>query len=148
MALSLTYRTSGETEDPLVLLVNSEQHESERISDVSVCDITSPGASPPPSSKVARKKVRDTLENHSTSSQETSSSISSPLNDPEPEVMSTKAAPAGVESRNSQSDSGNHQQSLQREYAAFRKARKHLSQMFSAVCKALPNPFTCMSPPS
>ncbi|KAL6465094.1 hypothetical protein MHYP_G00252270 [Metynnis hypsauchen] len=80
-ALSLTCRTSGEMDDPLALLVNSEQAESERISDVSVCDVTSPGASPPPSSKAGSETVRDTLENRSTSSQETSSSSSSPLND-------------------------------------------------------------------
>ncbi|KAL6479615.1 hypothetical protein MHYP_G00106480, partial [Metynnis hypsauchen] len=165
MALNRTYRSSEEMEDPLALLVNSEQAESERINDVSICDVTSPGASPPPSSKAGSETVRDTLENRSTSSQETSSSSSSPLNDREPEVVrkrshglhffvgrkapfisfgqkkSTKAGPAGVESGNHQADSGNHQQSPQRESTAapFKKTRKRLSRMFSAVCKALPN---------
>ncbi|KAL6464120.1 hypothetical protein MHYP_G00285110 [Metynnis hypsauchen] len=134
--------------------------------------------------------VRDTLENRSTSSQETSSSSSSPLDGREPEVVrkrsrglrffggrkapfisfgqkkSTKAGPAGVESTNHQADSGNHQSdsgnhqsdsgsqlscaALQRESTAkpFRKARKRLSRMFSAVRKALPNPCSCMCPPS
>ncbi|KAL6486777.1 hypothetical protein MHYP_G00034040 [Metynnis hypsauchen] len=124
--------------------------------------------------KAGSETVRDTLENCSTSSQETSSSSSSPLNDREPEVVrkrshglhffvgrkapfisfgqkkSTKAGPAGVDSGNHQADSGNHQQSPQRESTAapFKKTRKRLSRMFSAVCKALPNPFSCMSPPS
>ncbi|KAL6464119.1 hypothetical protein MHYP_G00285100 [Metynnis hypsauchen] len=187
---AMLIRTSGEMEDPLALLVNSEQAESERINDVSVCDVTSPGASPPPSSKAGSETVRDTLENRSTSSQETSSSSSSLLDGREPEVVSkrscglcffggrkapfisfgqkksTKAGPAGVESTNHQADSGNHQSdsgnhqsdsgsqlscaALQTESTAkpFRKARKRLSRMFSAVRKALPNPCSCMCPPS
>ncbi|KAL6464129.1 hypothetical protein MHYP_G00285200 [Metynnis hypsauchen] len=140
--------------------------------------------------KAGSETVRDTLENRSTSSQETSSSSSSLLDGREPEVVrkrsrglrffggrkapfisfgqkkSTKAGPAGVESTNHQSDSGNHQSdsgnhqsdsgsqlsfsALQTESTAkpFRKARKRLSRMFSAVRKALPNPCSCMCPPS
>ncbi|KAL7840519.1 hypothetical protein AOLI_G00258420 [Acnodon oligacanthus] len=101
-----------------------------------------------------------------------SSSSSSPLNDREPEDVrkkscgfhffvsrkapfisfgqkkSTNAGPAGMESINDQSDSGNHQQSLQRESTAMPFKKVNVSRMFSVVCKALPNPFTCMSPPS
>ncbi|KAL6464126.1 hypothetical protein MHYP_G00285170 [Metynnis hypsauchen] len=140
--------------------------------------------------KAGSETVRDTLENRSTSSQETSSSSSSLLDGREPEVVrkrsrglrffggrkapfisfgqkkSTKAGPAGVESTNHQADSGNHQSdsgnhqsdsgsqlsfsALQTESTAkpFRKARKRLSRMFSAVRKALPNPCSCMCPPS
>ncbi|XP_037402651.1 uncharacterized protein LOC108411156 [Pygocentrus nattereri] len=104
MALSLTCRTSGEMEDPLALLVNSEQAESERINDVSVCDVTSP--------EVVRKRSRGC---HF--------------------FAGRKAFISFGQKREST-------------VAPFKKTRKRLSRMFSAVCKALPNPFSCMSPPS
>ncbi|KAL6464117.1 hypothetical protein MHYP_G00285080 [Metynnis hypsauchen] len=188
-ALSLTYRTSGEMEDPLALLLNCEQAKSERMEDIFAGDMSLAG-SPNPPIKAGSETVRDTLANRSTSSQETSSSSSSPLNGREPEAVrkrsrglrffggrkapfisfgqkkSTKAGPAGVESTNHQADSGNHQSdsgnhqsdsgsqlscsAQQRESTVtpFRKARKRLSRFFSAVCKALPNPCSCMCPPS
>ena len=49
--LRLTCMTSGEMEDPLALLVNSEQAGSERIHNISEHDIKSPATSPTPSSK-------------------------------------------------------------------------------------------------
>ena len=91
-ALSPTFRTSAGMEDLLAwFVVISEQADSERTDDVSVRDVTSPGVSLIPSSKAGSETVRDTLENRSTSSQETSSSSSSPLNDREPEAVRKKS---------------------------------------------------------
>ncbi|KAL7832307.1 hypothetical protein AOLI_G00298550 [Acnodon oligacanthus] len=173
--LSLPVRTCGEPADPLALLENSEQAESDSTDDISAHDVESTGASPTPSIKAGSQIVTETLENCGISSQETCPSTSSALSDREAVAVkkshrfnffkgkkapvvrlgqkkSTKACPAGVESKNPQSasDSGAHQESLRRESTVtpFKKTRKRLSRMFSAVRKALPNPFSCMTPPS
>ncbi|KAL7832310.1 hypothetical protein AOLI_G00298580 [Acnodon oligacanthus] len=173
--LSLPVRTCGEPADPLALLENSEQAESDSTDDISAHDVKSTGASPTPSIKAGSQTVTDTLENCGISSQETCSSTSSTLSDREAVAVkkshrlnffkgkkapvvrlgqkkSTKACPAGVESKIPQpaSDSGAHQESLRRESTVtpFKKTRRRLSRMFSAVRKALPNPFSCMTRPS
>ncbi|KAL6471612.1 hypothetical protein MHYP_G00202620 [Metynnis hypsauchen] len=173
--LSLPFRTSGEPEDPLALLRNAEQAESDSTDDISAHDVTSTGASPTASSKAGSQIVTDTLETCSTSSQQMCSSTSSPLGDREAVAVrksqrfnffvgkksrfislgqkrSTEACPAGVESRNHQSasDSGAHQESLRRESTVtpFKQMRIRLSRIFSAICKALPNPCSCMTRPS
>ncbi|KAL7832298.1 hypothetical protein AOLI_G00298460 [Acnodon oligacanthus] len=173
--LSLPVRTCGEPADPLALLENSEQPESDSTDDISAHDVESTGASPTPSIKAGSQTVTETLENCGISSQETCSSTCSTLSDREAVAVkkshrfnffkgkkapvvrlgqkkSTKACPAGVESKNPQpaSDSGAHQESLRRESTVtpFKKTRRRLSRMFSAVRKALPNPFSCMTPPS
>ncbi|KAL7832303.1 hypothetical protein AOLI_G00298510 [Acnodon oligacanthus] len=173
--LSLPIRTCGEPADPLALLENSEQAESVSTDDISAHDVKSTGASPTPSIKTGSHTVTDTLENCGISSQETCSSTSSTLSDREAVAVkkshrfnffkgkkapvirlgqkkSTKACPAGVESNNHRpaSDSGAHQESLRRESTVtpFKETRKRLSRMFSAVRKALPNPFSCMTRPS
>ncbi|KAL7845631.1 hypothetical protein AOLI_G00238230 [Acnodon oligacanthus] len=62
--------------------------------------------------------------------------------------------PAGLVSDDhpATSSSGNLQNSSQRELkilmSPLKKTRKHLSRMFFAISKALPNPFKCMTPPS
>ncbi|KAL7832312.1 hypothetical protein AOLI_G00298600 [Acnodon oligacanthus] len=169
--LSLPVRTCGEPADPLALLENSEQAESDSTEDISAHDVESTGASPTPSIKAGSQTVTDTLENSGISSQETCSSTSSTLSDREAVAVkkghrfnffkgkkapvvrlgkkkSTKACPAGVESNNHQS--AYEREALRRESTVtpFKKTRKRLSRMFSAVRKALPNPFSCMTPPS
>ncbi|KAL7832316.1 hypothetical protein AOLI_G00298640 [Acnodon oligacanthus] len=169
--LSLPVRTFGEPADPLALLENSEQAESDSTDDISAHDVESTGASPTPSIKAGSHTVTETLENCGISSQETCSSTSSTLSDREAVAVkkshrfnffkgkkapvvrlgqkkSTKACPAGVESKNHQSAS--EREALRRESTVtpFKKTRRRLSRMFSAVRKALPNPFSCMTRPS
>ncbi|XP_036445964.1 uncharacterized protein LOC118821459 [Colossoma macropomum] len=167
-------------EDPLLLLVDSEQTKPERSQDVSPLDFKSPAVSPTTSSRAGSTMAKETLDNHIISSKdyETYSSSSSPLNDhrssdPNPVAVkkssrgfhfilckkapvfspgvkkSSKVCPAGMMSDHHQStsSSGNLQKSEQRE-SAFRKTRKRLSRIFTAIRKALPNPFQCMTPPS
>ncbi|KAL7832302.1 hypothetical protein AOLI_G00298500 [Acnodon oligacanthus] len=169
--LSLPVRTCGEPADPLALLENSEQAESDSTDDISAHDVESTGASPTPSIKAGSQTVKDTLENCGISSQETCSSTSSIQSDREAVAVkkshrfnffkgkkapvirlgqkkSTKACPAGVESKNHQSASEREALRTELTVTPFKKTRKRLSRMFSAVRKALPNPFSCMTRPS
>ncbi|KAL7876769.1 hypothetical protein SRHO_G00034120 [Serrasalmus rhombeus] len=65
-----------------------------------------------------------------------------------------KVCPAGLLSADHPPNSSpeNLQESLQTEskdlLTPFKKARKRLSRIFSSVCKALPNPLSCMTQPS
>ncbi|KAL6463466.1 hypothetical protein MHYP_G00278570 [Metynnis hypsauchen] len=65
-----------------------------------------------------------------------------------------KVCPAGLLSADHppNSSSGNLQESSQTEskdlVTQFKKARKHLSRIFSTISKALPNPLSCMTRPS
>ncbi|XP_036416234.1 uncharacterized protein LOC118800168 [Colossoma macropomum] len=67
---------------------------------------------------------------------------------------SGKVCPAGLvsDSHQSPSTSGNLQKSSQREskvlMTPFKKTSNRLSRIFSAIRRALPNPFQCLTPPS
>ncbi|KAL7850707.1 hypothetical protein SRHO_G00200560 [Serrasalmus rhombeus] len=62
-----------------------------------------------------------------------------------PGKTSSKVFPVNMMSDHHQStsSSGNHQKSEQRE-SAFRRTRKNISRIFTAIRKAVPNPFQCM----
>ncbi|KAL6477101.1 hypothetical protein MHYP_G00156000 [Metynnis hypsauchen] len=169
--------SQSRTEDPLLLLVDPEQ--PDRNQDICLSDIKSPAVPPTTSSRAGSTMVKETLDNHITSSQdyETYSSSSSLLNDhrlsdPNPVAVkkskrgfrfivcrkaplfspgkkSSKIFPVDMMSDHHQStsSSGNLQKAEQRE-SAFRKTCKHLSRIFTAIRKALPNPFQCLTPQS